>query len=72
MTLLNMAELLVNGKPLDELKVTELKDELAERNLSKKGNKQTLMNRLKASLIDEQLRKLEELRAQTADVSFNI
>ena len=67
-----MAELLVNGKPLDELKVTELKDELSERSLSKKGNKQTLTNRLRAALIDEQLRKLEALKAQTADVSVHM
>jgi len=42
-----MAELLLNGKKLDDLKVSELKDELDKRDQSKKGNKSALLERLR-------------------------
>ena len=37
-------------KEIENLTIPALKDELAKRNLSKKGNKQTLISRLKSSL----------------------
>ncbi len=48
-----MAEILVDGKKLSELKVTELKDELEKRDLSKKGVKTVLVNRLRACILKE-------------------
>ncbi len=50
-----MAEILLGGKRLGELKVTELKTELEKRNLSKKGNKSTLHTRLKNVILREAL-----------------
>ncbi|MFH4976858.1 hypothetical protein AB6A40_003567 [Gnathostoma spinigerum] len=46
-------DLLVNGRPLSELKVVELKDELGKRGLSKIGNKTTLCDRMKGVLVEE-------------------
>ena len=50
-----MAEVLLGGKRLDELKVTELKVELDKRGLQKKGNKSALLSRLKAAILREAL-----------------
>lgn len=41
------AEPMLNGRPLSELKVVELKEELGKRGLSKIGNKNVLYERLK-------------------------
>lgn len=48
-----MAEIVVDSKKLSELKVTELKDELEKRGLSKKGVKTVLVNRLRAGILKE-------------------
>ncbi len=48
-----MAEIVVDSKKLSELKVTELKDELEKRGLSKKGVKTVLVNRLRACILKE-------------------
>lgn len=37
----------INGRPISELKVVELKEELSKRGLSKAGNKNVLYDRLK-------------------------
>ena len=47
----NMADeevLDVNGRPINDLRVTDLKKELDKRGLSKSGNKKELVERLKA------------------------
>lgn len=50
-----MAEVLLGGKRLSELKVTELKAELDKRGLQKKGVKSVLLNRLKNAILREAL-----------------
>lgn len=50
-----MAEILLGGKRLGELKVTELKNELEKRGLQKKGVKSVLLNRLKNAILREAL-----------------
>lgn len=50
-----MAEILLGGKRLPELKVTELKTELEKRGLSKKGVKSVLITRLKNAILREEL-----------------
>lgn len=51
----NMAEILLGGKKLGELKVTELKAELEKRDLQRKGIKSVLLTRLKNALLREAL-----------------
>lgn len=53
-----MAEILLGGKRLSELKVTELKEELDSRGLSKKGVKTVLITRLKNAILKEELEVL--------------
>ncbi len=48
-----MAEIILDGRNISELKVTELKDELEKRRLPKKGVKTVLLNRLRASILKE-------------------
>ena len=50
-----MAEVLLGGKRLAELKVTELKTELDKRGLPKKGVKSVLVQRLKNAILKEAL-----------------
>ena len=50
-----MAEILFKGKKIDELKVVEIKDELGQRGLSKKGVKSVLIKRLEKALMQERL-----------------
>ena len=50
-----MAEVLLGGKRLNELKVTELKAELDKRGLPKKGVKSVLVQRLKNAILKEAL-----------------
>lgn len=50
-----MAEVLLGGKRLTELKVTELKAELDKRGLPKKGVKSVLVQRLKNVILKEAL-----------------
>ena len=42
-----VAEPLIKGKGLEELRVVDLKEELEKRNLSKSGNKNVLLERLR-------------------------
>ena len=50
-----MAEILFKGRKIDELKVVEIKDELGQRGLSKKGVKSVLIKRLEKALMQERL-----------------
>ena len=50
-----MAEILLGGKRLTELKVAELKVELEKRGLQKKGVKSVLIERLKKAILEEAL-----------------
>ena len=50
-----MAEVLLGGKRLGELKVTELKAELEKRGLRKYGVKSVLLIRLKTAILHEAL-----------------
>ncbi len=51
--IMNVNKVLLDGRNISELKVTELKDELEKRRLSKKGVKTVLLNRLRASILKE-------------------
>ena len=50
-----MAEILLGGKRLTELKVAELKTELEKRGMQKKGVKSVLIERLKKAILQEAL-----------------
>lgn len=52
-----MAEVLICGKKVEELKVTELKEELGKRGLQKYGKKQALVKRLIEYILTEQFRE---------------
>jgi len=54
-----MAEVLLGGKKLGELKVTELKSELEKRGLPKKGVKSVLLTRLKGAILREALEQVK-------------
>lgn len=56
-----MAEVLLGGKRLNELKVTELKAELDKRGLPKKGVKSVLVQRLKNAILKEALTQVSIL-----------
>ena len=51
--IMNVNKVLLDGRNISELKVTELKDELEKRRLPKKGVKTVLLNRLRASILKE-------------------
>lgn len=50
---IDMADVLFNGRRLEELKVVEIRDELAKRNLPRKGIKSTLIKRFEKVLLKE-------------------
>lgn len=58
-----MAEILLEGKKLGELKVTELKAELEKRGLQKKGVKSVLLTRLKNAILREALTQVSDFLA---------
>ena len=47
--------LLVNGRPIKDLRVVDLKEELDKRGLAKTGSKKQLLSRLKAVCIQTKL-----------------
>ncbi len=53
-----MAEILFNGKRLDEMKVVEIREELVKRGLPRKGIKSALIKRFEKVLLQEQLDKV--------------
>lgn len=60
---IKMAEILLEGKKLGELKVTELKAELEKRGLQKKGVKSVLLTRLKNAILREALTQVSDFLA---------
>ena len=54
-----MAEILFNGRRLDELKVVELREELNKRGLSRKGIKSALIKRFEKALLKERLEQVK-------------
>ncbi len=68
-----MAEVLLGGKKLGELKVTELKSELEKRRLPKKGVKSVLLTRLKNAILREALEQASDFQlVANADVTFDL
>ena len=57
-----MAEILLRGKRLGELKVTELKEELDKRGQSKKGVKTVLVDRLRKAILQEELTAVAQVK----------
>ena len=57
-----MAEILLGGKKLVDLKVTELKAELDKRGLPKKGVKSVLLTRLKNAILREELAQVSPVK----------
>ena len=61
-----MAEVLLGGKRLTELKVTELKAELDKRSLPKKGVKSVLVQRLKNAILKEALTQVSVFHSRVS------
>ncbi len=60
-----MAEIVLAGKRLQDLKVTELKKELDKRGLQKKGVKSLLIDRLRKAILLEELTQV-----RLCDINF--
>ncbi len=56
-----MAEMLFNGKRLEELKVVEIREELSRRGVSRKGIKSILIKRFEKVLLQERLDQVKLL-----------
>lgn len=67
-----MAEVLLGGKRLGELKVTELKAELEKRGLPKSGVKSVLLNRLKNAILREALTQVGQCMLFVVQLLFNV
>ena len=55
---------LIDGRPVPELKVVELRKELEQRNLPKSGNKKELVDRLLNYLREERAEQVKQQQKQ--------